>query len=62
MYTWGRDEVRAGEMWNSNSLVSWLLVRAGVSTDSIGPPAGGRAPGWDAGLRVAARSAPRAGP
>ena len=23
--TWGRDEQRTGEMWNSNSLVSWLL-------------------------------------
>jgi hypothetical protein len=27
---WGRDEVRAGEMWNSNSLISWLLARAGL--------------------------------
>src|SRR4051812_20495472 len=27
--TWGRDELRTGEMWNSNSLVSWLLVSAG---------------------------------
>lgn len=54
--TWGRDELSAGEMWNSNSLVSWLLVRAGLSTDGIAPPSGGRAPGWDAGLRVAARS------
>jgi hypothetical protein len=54
--TWGRDEMRAGEMWNSNSLVSWLLARAGIATDEIHPPRGGRAPGWDAGLRVAARS------
>jgi hypothetical protein len=53
--TWGRDELGAGEMWNSNSLVSWLLVRAGVTTDGLRPPPGGRAPGWDAGLRVAAR-------
>jgi hypothetical protein len=59
-YTWGRDEVGAGEMWNSNSLVSWLLIRAGVWADGIGPPAGGRAPGWDAGLTVAARDARRA--
>jgi hypothetical protein len=22
--TWGRDELHAGEMWNSNSLISWL--------------------------------------
>ena len=27
--TWGRDELRAGEMWNSNSLIAWLLVRSG---------------------------------
>ncbi len=54
---WGRDELRAGEMWNSNSVVSWLLVRAGLDTDSIRPPAGGRAPGWKAGL-VAARRPP----
>jgi len=56
--TWGRDELGAGEMWNSNSLVSWLLARAGLWTQEIVPPSGGRAPGWDAGLRVAARSQP----
>lgn len=55
--TWGRDELRAGEMWNSNSVVAWLLVRAGIDLDSAGPPAGGRAPGWDAGLVVARRDA-----
>ena len=27
---WGRDELGAGEMWNSNSVISWLLTRAGV--------------------------------
>jgi hypothetical protein len=53
---WGRDELGTGEMWNSNSLVSWLLVGAGVEVTDIGPPPGGRAPGWDAGLRAAARS------
>lgn len=52
---WGRDELRTGEMWNSNSLVSWLLARAGMDTDGILPPPGGRAPGWDAGLVVARR-------
>jgi hypothetical protein len=51
--TWGRDEQRAGEMWNSNSLVSWLLARSGHETSAIAPPAGGRAPGWRAGLVVA---------
>src|SRR4051812_23211207 len=26
----GRDELRAGEMWNSNSVVAWILSRAGL--------------------------------
>jgi hypothetical protein len=52
---WGRDEVRAGEMWNSNSIIAWLLARSGLDIDSIHPPAGGRAPGWHAGLVVARR-------
>jgi hypothetical protein len=52
---WGRDELRTGEMWNSNSLVAWLLARAGVDVTGFVPPAGGRAPGWDAGLVVAGR-------
>lgn len=54
---WGRDELRAGEMWNSNSVVSWLLARSGVATDGIAPPVGGRAPGWEAGLVVSRRAA-----
>jgi len=53
--TWGRDEQRTGEMWNSNSLISWLLLRSGHDTDAIVPPTCGRAPGWFAGLTVAAR-------
>lgn len=53
---WGRDELRAGEMWNSNSVIAWLIARAGLDADSIQPPAGGRAPGWNAGLVVAQRS------
>ena len=55
---WGRDELHTGDMWNSNSLISWLLERAGVDTDPLQPPPGGRAPGWDAGLVVARRGAP----
>lgn len=50
---WGRDELGAGEMWNSNSLVSWLTARAGLDVDTVHPPAGGRAPGWHAGIAVA---------
>jgi hypothetical protein len=60
--TWGRDELGAGEMWNSNSVVSWLLARAGIEVEAIRPPAGGRAPGWRAGLVVASRPLPRAAP
>jgi hypothetical protein len=52
---WGRDELDAGEMWNSNSVTSWTLHRGGVDTTQLVPPNGGRAPGWDAGLAVAAR-------
>ena len=52
---WGRDELAAGEMWNSNSIIAWLLARSGVPVDAIRAPAGGRAPGWDAGLVVARR-------
>jgi hypothetical protein len=52
---WGRDELRAGEMWTSNSVTSWLLAEAGVAVDEVQPPAGGRAPGWDAGVSVARR-------
>ena len=54
---WGRDELRAGEMWNSNSLISWLVARSGLDVGSICPPAGGRAPGWDAGVVIAHRDA-----
>ncbi|MEA2156084.1 MAG: hypothetical protein QOE11_2224 [Solirubrobacteraceae bacterium] len=54
---WGRDELEAGEMWNSNSLIAWLIASAGISTDDLRPPPHGRAPGWRAGLEVAA--APR---
>lgn len=55
--TWGRDELDTGEMWNSNSLTSWLLARSGHDLSTVAPPAGGRAPGWAAGLTVAARAA-----
>jgi|SRR5215207_3261604 len=52
---WGRDELATGEMWNSNSVVSWALDRSGVDVSAIRPPAGGRAPGWHAGLVIAQR-------
>jgi hypothetical protein len=53
---WGRDELAAGEMWNSNSVIAWTLARSGIETASIEPPSHGRAPGWHAGLVVAHRS------
>jgi hypothetical protein len=55
---WGRDELGMGEMWNSNSVIAWLLARSGLPTEAIRPPAGGRAPGWRAGLVVARRQQP----
>ncbi len=54
--TWGRDELKAGDMWNSNSLTSWLLVTAGFDMKQVPLPARGRAPGWDAGIAVATRA------
>jgi hypothetical protein len=54
---WGRDELKTGEMWNSNSVIAWLLTQSGLPTDTVRPPAGGRAPGWEAGLATARRSA-----
>jgi hypothetical protein len=52
---WGRDELGTGEMWNSNSVISWLIVLSGIDIEPIHPPAGGRAPGWRAGIVVARR-------
>ena len=57
---WGRDELHAGEMWNSNSVTSWLLAHSGVDAAQIEPPSGGRAAGWSAGRVVAAREPVRA--
>ena len=52
---WGRDESRVGEMWNSNSLISWLITYSGLDVGSVRIPTGGRAPGWHAGIVVAHR-------
>jgi hypothetical protein len=52
--TWGRDELDLGEMWNSNSVISWLLAAGGFEMGAIRPPSGGRAPGWEEGI-VASR-------
>lgn len=58
---WGRDELGTGDMWNSNSVVSWLIARCGLGADVL-PPPGGRAPGWDAGLAIAQRAHDRDAP
>jgi hypothetical protein len=52
---WGRDELRTGEMWNSNSFISWLIARSDLNVDAVRLPRGGRAPGWHAGIVVANR-------
>jgi hypothetical protein len=52
---WGRDAMGVGDMWNSNSVVAWLLAGAGIAVHRVHPPPGGRAPGWDAGLEAARR-------
>jgi hypothetical protein len=53
---WGRDELHAGEMWNSNSIISWVIVTAGLDASEAQLPARGRAPGWQAGIVVASRA------
>jgi hypothetical protein len=52
---WGRDQLATGEMWNSNSVIAWVIASSGLDAASVQPPAGGRAPGWQAGLAVARR-------
>ena len=53
---WGRDGLRTGEMWNSNSVIAWILSTGGIDAQAIQLPRGGRAPGWNAGIVVAART------
>ena len=50
---WGRDELRTGDMWSSNSVVSWLVARAGLPVEDVPLPSNGTAPGWNAGIAVA---------
>ncbi|MEE3849275.1 hypothetical protein VZC37_02965 [Gordonia sp. LSe1-13] len=61
-HTWGRDEIHAGDMWNSNSVVAWLLARSHHDITDAAPPDGFRAPGWRAGLVAASiREGPEPG-
>ena len=50
---WGRDPSGIGEMWSSNSVISYLLAVSGLPAAHYPPPAGGRAPGWATGITVA---------
>lgn len=59
---WGRDELGTGDMWNSNSLISWLLVSTGMNISQARLPQGGRAPGWDAGIAIASHARQAAEP
>ena len=52
-HTWGRDTFGTGDMWNSNSVISWLLHTSGIETADLTPPHGGYAPGWAAGITAA---------
>jgi hypothetical protein len=52
---WGRDELGLGEMWTSNSVISWLIASSGLEVGAVEPPSGGRAPGWHAGIELARR-------
>lgn len=54
---WGRDDLETDEMWNSNSVVAWALARSGLDASGVRVPDGGTAPGWGAGVVVAAREA-----
>ncbi|HEX6286870.1 MAG TPA: hypothetical protein VFZ80_05250 [Acidimicrobiia bacterium] len=56
--TWGRRAAIGGEMWTSNSVISYLLTVSGVSLSTCTPPGGGRAPGWDVGVCVGRDRAP----
>jgi hypothetical protein len=56
---WGRDELGTGEMWNSNSVIAWVIARSGIDAESIQPPRAGRAPGWRAGAVVAHTTDPK---
>lgn len=52
-HRWGRDDLGVGEMWNSNSVISFVLATAGVPVVDLDPPTDGRAPGWTSGIAAA---------
>ncbi len=56
---WGRDVFGIGDMWNSNSLISWLLQTSGIDAGALSPPGEGSAPGWRSGVLAAGAPTPR---
>ena len=52
-HVWGRRCGNSVEMWNSNSVISWLLASSGIDLGRTQPPPGGRAPGWSTGAALA---------
>jgi hypothetical protein len=56
-HPWGQDVLGNGDMWNSNSLVSFVLVSAGMDPAAIEPPASADWPGWDTGVALARTNA-----
>lgn len=54
---WGRRPDDSKEMWNSNSVVAWLLARADLDAADLRPPTNGRAPGWCTGVEFAGETA-----
>ncbi|MEZ4481007.1 MAG: hypothetical protein R3B97_07590 [Dehalococcoidia bacterium] len=53
-HVWGRRVRGTKEMWTSDSVISWLLRSAGIDLSKVAIPPGGRAPGWSAGIALAA--------
>ncbi|HEY6778610.1 MAG TPA: hypothetical protein VI122_19030 [Thermoleophilaceae bacterium] len=35
---WGRDELSTGEMWNSNSVIAWVIARSGIDAGRFDRP------------------------
>ncbi|HMR49569.1 MAG TPA: hypothetical protein PKE40_11425 [Arachnia sp.] len=60
-HVWGRDPGGTGDMWNSNSVVSWLLCAVDVDAAALVPPCDGSAPGWAAGVAIAGLGSPDSG-
>ncbi|MDQ3217580.1 MAG: hypothetical protein M3Q18_07015 [Actinomycetota bacterium] len=55
-HVWGRDLLGSGDMWNSNSVIAWLLASGGLAVAEMEPPPNGRAPGWETGIAIAKKS------